>query len=159
MVHLPLPLNVHVIVPSAPSSADHVPANASLLPQAESVRSVTTIRSNATNFFIILSFFLSLSFDGYLSSYRATAIFTTAVHVRCGRCAAVGTGDCRFGCGLLFNLLAHILADLRQNLPDLQLRYSTLVSGLHRVVIPGRIAGGGVISTESELILKRISSK
>ena len=94
----------------------------------------------------------------------AAAVFTATACIRRGRRAAAGAGDCRFGSGSLLDLFAHIPADLRQNLSDFlaelfQLRYSTLVSGLYRDVMPGRVPGGGVMSTELELIWKRISSK
>ena len=51
--------------------------------------------------------------------HRAAAVFTAAGCIWCGGCAAVGAGDCRFGRGCLLDFLPHILADLRQNLPDL----------------------------------------
>ena len=57
MVHLPFPSKVQVMVPSYSNSADHVPARASLLPQAERVRIVTAINNKAANFFIATSFF------------------------------------------------------------------------------------------------------
>lgn len=88
--------------------------------------------------------------------HRAAAVFTAAACIRRGGCAAVGAGDCHLGRGGLLNLLTHIFSYLRQRLTDLlaellQLRYSTLVSGLHLAGIPGRAEGGGVMSIELEL--------
>lgn len=51
--------------------------------------------------------------------HRAAAVFTAAACIRRGGCAAVGAGNCRFGCGCLLNLLTHIFAYLRQCLTDL----------------------------------------
>ena len=95
--------------------------------------------------------------------HRAAAVFTAAACIRRGSCAAVGAGDCRFGRGGLLDLFAHIPADLRQNLPDFlaELFAIAVLNIGFRIalgVMPGRVAGG-VMSTELELIWKRISSK
>ena len=90
----------------------------------------------------------------------AAAVFTATACIRRGRRAAAGAGDCRFGSGSLLDLFAHIPADLRQNLPDFLAELFTIaVLNIAFRIIPGRVPGGGVMSTELELIWKRISSK
>ena len=88
--------------------------------------------------------------------HRAAAVFTAAACIRRGGCAAVGAGDCHLGRGGLLDLLTHIFSYLRQRLTDLlaelfAVAVLDMVSGLHRAVMPGRIAGGGVMSIELEL--------
>ena len=65
------------------------------------------------------SFFLHVCLMDGSAIHRAAAVFTAAGCIWCGGCTAVGAGDCRFGRGGLLDLLPHIPADLRQNLPDL----------------------------------------